>query len=205
MKTNLTLLAVSAFLLFFETAFAQADSLQAKRQPWDIRVGMSGVSPSANQVRRYSAYTVGKPLTTMYGDYPGPLTSTNNIGAEAMMHLSRRSAVGMGLSACFHNYKTYSSIEKGVQKSSVTSAAICILPTYRLYYTDKEIVRLYGGVSLGLTSYFNTDISGAGYVPKLAFNVSPIGIEVGRKWFGFMEMGLGTVFCGVSFGAGYKF
>lgn len=206
MKTNLNiLLAVSAFLLFFDTSFAQTDSLPAKRLPWDIRVGMSGVSPSGNQVKRYSAYIVGKPLATMYGDYSGPLTSTVNIGAEAMLHLSRRSAVGMGLSACFHNYNIYSSIEKGEQKSSVTSAAIYILPTYRLYYTDNEVVRLYGGVSLGLTSYFNTDVSGAKYIPQLAFNISPIGLEVGRRWFGFLEMGLGTVFCGVSFGAGYKF
>ena len=205
MKIAHLVTALCALFLVCGSAAARTDSLSTGRNIWDIRLGVSAVPVSSVQVKRYSSYNYDKPLHNMYGDYSGPLISSPNFAAEAMVHLSKKSALGVAVSACFHNYRIFSAVENDKQVSSVTSAALYVLPTYRLYYLNKDMVRLYGNVSLGLTSYFNTDISGSRYIPQVAFNISPIGVEVGRRWFGFAEIGLGTVYCGVSLGAGYKF
>ena len=205
MRMGKLITVLFSLLLMCGSAAAQTDSLASGHNSWDIRLGVSAVSVSSVQVKRYSSYEYDKQLHNMYGDYSGPLTSSPNFAAEAMVHLSKKSALGVAVSACFHNYRIYSAVKNDEQVSSVTSAALYILPTYRLYYLDKDVVCLYGCVSLGLTSYFNTDISGSKYIPQLAFNISPIGVEVGRRWFGFAELGVGTVYCGVSLGVGYKF
>lgn len=206
MKTTYLITALCALFLICGSAAAQTDSLSTSHNTWDIRLGVSAVSiSSSSQVKRYSSYNYDKLLHNMYGDYSGPLTSSPNFAAEAMVHLSKKSALGVAVSVCFHNYRIFSAVGNDKQVSSVTSAALYVLPTYRLYYLNKDMVRLYGNVSLGLTSYFNTDISGSKYIPQVAFNISPIGVEVGRRWFGFAELGFGTVYCGVSLGFGYKF
>lgn len=206
MKTTNLVSALFILFLICGSAAAQTDSLSTSHNTWDIRLGVSAVPVSSVQVNRYPSYYVAdKQLHNMYGDYSGPLTSSPNFTAEAMVHLSRKSAFGVAVSACFHNYRIFSAVENDEQVSSITSAALYVLPTYRLYYLNKDMVRLYGNVSLGLTSYFNTDISGSKYIPQVAFNISPIGVEVGRRWFGFAELGVGTVYCGVSLGVGYKF
>ena len=39
----------------------------------------------------------------------------------------------------------------------------------------------------------------------LSLQVTPVGISVGKKLFGFFELGVGTIYVGGCFGLGYRF
>lgn len=76
-------------------------------------------------------------------------------------------------------------------------------------------VRLYGKLGFGAVKYFGFDrrnfdsVDGDvefydnSFTPGIQF--APFGIELGRKIFGFAEIGVGTLYRGISAGLGYKF
>ena len=185
-----------------------AQSVEKKEIHWDVRGGMSMLSSlsSNTMMRPYTAWTYygggRRSLAAIYGDYNGSVTATNNIGAEALIHFGKRSSVGFGIYAnhiwC-DRYNGVSNQKTGTNKA----AALMLLPTYRVYYMSRDMVRLYGTVSIGLMAYFNNDSRSIPADP--AISLSPIGVEVGRTWYGFLEAGVGSVYMGFSFGAGYRF
>lgn len=157
---------------------------------------VSGYSASALAPPTYSGYLS---LGTFYGDYFDTSFYTNNIGAEFLAHFGKRSSIGIGIYANHMWSDSYNAVT-GEKSGRRTAAALFFLPTYRGYYMSRDVVRIYGTVSLGLTACFMEDIKFVG-----AFNISPIGVEVGRRFYGFAEAGFGTVYSGISLGVGYKF
>lgn len=80
--------------------------------------------------------------------------------------------------------------------------AISIMPNIRLMYCNTRNVRIYSSVGLGLGFYpgFKKCDAVCG-----EFQFNPVGVEVGRKWYGFGEIGVGTLYSGGRIGAGYQF
>ena len=72
---------------------------------------------------------------------------------------------------------------------------ISILPIARFAWLRRGIVQLYSSVGLGLgierwVTYIDNVESN--YSPFLAYDIKLVGLSVGRKWFGFVELGSGS-------------
>jgi hypothetical protein len=84
---------------------------------------------------------------------------------------------------------------------------ISIMPIARFTWLRRGIVELYS--SLGATAgiehwvhYLNGKQHT--YRPYLSYDIKPIGISVGRRWYGFMEAGYGARGI-VNIGVGHRF
>ena len=80
--------------------------------------------------------------------------------------------------------------------------AISLMPNVKLMYCNTKTVRVYSSIGLGLGFYpgFKECTTVCG---EIQFN--PVGVEVGRKWYGFGEIGIGTLYAGGRIGVGYQF
>ena len=79
------------------------------------------------------------------------------------------------------------------------------MPLVRFAWLNRGIVQLYSGVGLGATYEFyentlTTEIQSFG----VAYDVTFFGITVGRKWFGYLDIGAGNRGV-ISAGIGYRF
>lgn len=85
---------------------------------------------------------------------------------------------------------------------------ITIMPAVRFSWLNKKIVTLYSGVAFGATFLFHVNDPWSN--SKLNFKLRPalqftaIGVEVGKKWFGFAELGYGNKGI-VAAGFGFRF
>lgn len=158
----------------------------------------------------------GLSLSEIYHDYNGASESTNAIGADVFFHVHNRFDIGIGLYCNHLWYNTYNGVTD--QKTGIhKAAAVYVSPVFRLNYVKKGGVHLYGQVSLGMCKYINFDTLKYTYRDsygdvqrvdnslRLTGEIIPLGIEVGRKWFGFAEVGAGNRFSGVCMGFGHRF
>jgi len=83
---------------------------------------------------------------------------------------------------------------------------ITIMPMVRFTWLNREWVRMYTSVGLGATFGFGQRDynNGTFYNSIFAFQLTPIGIAVGRSFFGFAEVGVGAQGA-LMMGVGYKF
>lgn len=85
-----------------------------------------------------------------------------------------------------------------------TSHNISVMPTVRFAWLRRGIVQLYSGVGLGLTIAHTEEVSTQRTNLDVAYDVTFIGISVGRDFFGYFDLGAGSR--GVlSVGVGYRF
>ena len=83
-----------------------------------------------------------------------------------------------------------------------TSLFIYVVPQARFNWVRKELVKMYSSVGIGLMGGYDLEKE-PGILP--AFQISPVGIEIGRKVFGFCELGLGMMYTGAMAGVGFRF
>lgn len=99
--------------------------------------------------------------------------------------------------------------------SSYNSHLISILPEARFSWLNKRIVTMYSSFGLGLAIYIDdTYYSDKFYTTKTrnydetsyapAFHLTAVGIHVGKKWYGFAELGFGYKGI-IQAGFGYNF
>lgn len=155
------------------------------------------------------------PLARMYKDYNGPLYTTGSICGEFVMHFSpKASFTALGGICCLWNDTFNGQTE--IKTGHRSGVGVFLAPGLRYYWINKDVIRLYTGFYLGVSKYFGFDSlkysyrsdEGIKYIDesfRLLGQATPIGLEVGRKLYGFLEFGAGTVFCGASIGIGYKF
>ncbi len=86
------------------------------------------------------------------------------------------------------------------------------LAAFKVYWFNRPCVRMYSHIGLGISfnRYYNDPIEALGQGERVfklvpAWQIAPLGIMVGRKFFGFAEIGIGTCFAGGSVGIGYRF
>ncbi len=205
----------------WETGYYGNDGLR-----FDVRIGLGAIPEHASDllmgygglsIGHYDYYYYDNPtLPALYQDYQGGSNSTDAIGVDVLFHVSRRVDVGLGMYVNHLWYDTFNGVTQektGVHKA----AAFYLAPSIRLYYMNKQYVRLYGQCSVGLAKYFNYDtlqytridydgIRRTVNDSRKAFGeFVPFGIEVGRRFFFFMEAGVGSMYNGLCLGAGYKF
>ena len=155
------------------------------------------------------------PLARMYKDYSGPLYTTGAVSGEFVMNFGpRASFTTLGGICCLWHDNFNGRTEEITGRDN--GVMLYLAPGLRFYWVKKDIIRLYSGFYLGVSKYFGFDElkysyrseNGIRFVDesfKFLGQVTPIGLEVGRKLYGFLEFGGGTVYCGASIGIGYKF
>ncbi len=113
------------------------------------------------------------------------------------------------LSASFVWHDTFDAVSTE-RRGTKTGAVLCFIPQARLIFLNRPSVRLYGKFGLGAAAYLGFDRRVEDRIDDdssvtAAFQYVPFGIEVGKKYFGFAEFGVGTIYSGIFIGAGYKF
>jgi len=141
-------------------------------------------------------------IEDMYQDYRGAVWTTGAMGAEFNWNFSRWWNLSAYLGFTPFWTKLYDAMTS-TSKGNSFGVAVTAMPKIKVMYCNRPMVRLYTDFALGLALYpgFSKLDSKAG----LACQFNMIGIEVGRKWYGTAEIGLGTVFTGASAGFGFKF
>lgn len=96
--------------------------------------------------------------------------------------------------------------------SSISSQYLTPMLTARFSWMNRKYVRMYSSVGAGLSislskTHFVIDDDTVRQRPDsyLSLQVTPVGISVGGKLFGFVEVGIGTIYVGGCFGIGYRF
>lgn len=107
---------------------------------------------------------------------------------------------------------TYSGYDRGyydkITDDQVFRAGVhmvSVMPYARFVWVYREWVRMYSGLGAGLALTTVKNIAGAVSTSmELAFSVTPVGIMVGRDFYGLAELSFGTT--GVlAIGVGYRF
>lgn len=97
-----------------------------------------------------------------------------------------------------------------LSSSDINADSFALIPKARFDWFVRPYFRLYSSAGLGLGCYVGFKERGSS---RYSGNVSienelqvvPIGASFGKKWFGFIEAGVGTQFAGGRAGAGYRF
>ena len=97
---------------------------------------------------------------------------------------------------------TYTDTTYSVVSRSNTFLLLSVMPSVRFTYLNRPWVRLYSGVDLGCGFLFTDGNSSSSSTSEegkdsdggnilFAFNVTPIGVNVGKRFFGMAEINLG--------------
>ena len=185
---------------------------------WSVRFGAGMSSPFTLDMFLCgpSASETGLGLSGYYGDYHGPTRSSGvySIGGEYLLARWFAVAADVSVEALWHDlYDGITDMKTGRS----TGVAVSAVAQAKFLYANRPAFRLYGYLGLGFVSYSGFDaletvyrddygnVRFGGDTFRLAGQFVPIGVEFGRRFFGFAEAGLGSMFCGFRAGFGYRF
>lgn len=184
---------------------------------WAVRVGIGMPSDINTDYFTYDSeyfnYTANS-LSKYYGPYTGPLYSTGSLSVGGEYLIARWFAIGADLATDMLYCKMYDSLT-GRNTDTHHGVSLSFTPMLRFYYLNRPKVRLYGSFGLGVVAYFGynltdgTQVKGntiyySGDFVELSGQYIPIGVEFGRRVYGFAEAGVGTIYSGIRAGAGIK-
>lgn len=198
MKRFMIILATAAACLLSGTAQAQ----DTESPKYEFRLGWGGY-PNMD----YENFTVwpgfdytDTPIKDMFSDYDGNTYMTGNIMAAFDIRMKKWFTFSIGLAADGVWKNTYD-IVTGNKVGRVSGYIFTVMPQAKFTWVNREMVRLYSSVGLGITAgEFDrvSDCFPAGQAVLL-------GISVGRRFVGFAELGSGTMYMGGMIGVGYRF
>ena len=106
------------------------------------------------------------------------------------------------------NYDRTTRLQAGRSLDSYLTA----MASFKVYWYNRPIVRMYSYLGLGLAyNHKLCDPAGEpGHGTKMdsavmSYQLTPLGIQIGRRFFGFAEIGGGNYCSGFAVGAGYCF
>ncbi len=147
-------------------------------------------------------------LDHIYGNYLAR-KSSGLMSADFNIQFKRWFALGLQLNAVVMPGREYSPITENVV-GKYTDFEISFLPYARFTYLNRELVKLYSSIGLGLRMDHDEAPSenvyndpGNYWMPCLQF--VPVGVTVGKKVYGLFELGMGSEYMGCRFGVGYRF
>ena len=187
---------VATCMLIAGAIYAQDNSARLT-----FRVG-TGIPGAGVQyfVQGLNNYNYG--LSAVYSDYYSDTKTTPAICAEGYYICNEWLRAGLDLAYTKYSNECFDGIS-GQLKKERKGQSLAVLPTAMVFYYQKDFIRLYTSLGMGLGYYSGFD----NMTGNLAFEVQfiPIGIEVGNRVFGFAEGGMGTAVSWVRCGVGFKF
>lgn len=210
-------LLISLILIFLGWSLsAQEDTLSWKQQfqRHDIQIGFGEpLLPSlvTNQIYRFGKpdYYVEQAAVDWFGPdtyTPGRFfTPTFSVGYK--YRFAKWFWFG-GTISYTGFYQNYFDRVSGKKVATNMTHVICIMPSVRFSWLNKKYVTLYSGLSLGyvmgIDRYKTSDSRYTDVYHGAAFQLTAVGVHVGKQWYGFAEVGLGML--GVfQAGFGYNF
>lgn len=190
---------IVAFLLLPVLVSAQ-DAQNWKRQ---MRFGLGGY-PMTELVAYtfgWDAVPMGIALEDLYLDNKGPLYSTGAVSAEISWLFKDWFTFSL-TSAANVAWQTYFDAVTGERRGTQTGFLLYVVPQCRFNWVRRDLVKMYS--SIGIGGLVGKDMDDDLAVFPVG-QVSPVGIEVGRKVFGFCELGFGMMYTGVMAGVGFRF
>ena len=180
-----------------------------RRKPekrWNVRIGVGTIMDMT-----FHGYSYVSSLQTYYSDYHGATMSSGSYSIGGDYLFTRWFALGLELNVEGFWHEGYDGFSR-TSTGTCRGAALRVMPQARFIYLNRPVVRLYGYIGVGFTTFLgmNQAHDSFSYMPYTyrfgaAGQLSPFGIELGRKLYGFSEIGLGEIYCGVKFGIGYRF
>lgn len=204
---------VGAAVLLFAALFA-ADSAAA-REPDFVRVPLKQPFVPQHELRltgaawplistnmRYTHYDY-----YYHGDYYSTPRHGDTYTAGAWtLSYGYRFKKWVDLTAAVTYYGEYSTLYDRLDNSKIATdnrTCIAVMPIVRFTWLNRTWVRLYSHVGIGLL--FDTHRPDRGFsLTTVSGQFVPIGIAVGKSFFGFAEVGVGTQGCLLA-GIGYRF
>ena len=183
-----------------------ADARNGKRAElpykYEVRSGWCGypAGDELNFADDYDQFYSNHPIQDLFADYDGPTYMTGNIMAEIDFHYRKWFTLAVGVAAN-GIWKDKYDAHKDALKGRESGFTMTVLPQARFTWVHKELVKVYSSVGLGLTG---GSFNGRSELVFAALAV-PVGLTVGKRLFGFAEVGIGTVYIGGMFGIGYRF
>lgn len=192
------LLTLSVFILLFTTVFAQSGKIEkvAFNNKHNVRVGW-GLLPPLDHNYFGCYYT--NPGMTPY--YEGPEYYTGSLFAEYTFQAKRWLEVGANISYANNNYSIYDRITDA-KLGTYSHNYVGLMLTARFNYLNKGIWRLYGQISLGAMCEITKNNLGTHTWWSPNFQLTFLGVSVGKKYYGFLEFpAIGTLgFVNAGFG-----
>ncbi len=148
-------------------------------------------------------YPADKTLSEYYGAYHGKTYSSGyySIGAEYPLLRWLSISADLGFDVIWHKiYNGETNRQTGIRRG----ASISFIPQAKFLFLNRETVRLYGYLGVGVITYLGHDLS-ENEATTISGQYTPLGIEVGKRISGFAEFGYGAMFSGVRIGVSYKF
>ena len=169
---------------------------------YEARLGWCGypTGDDLNFASGHNPFYSSHPIKDLFADYDGPTYMTGNIMAEMDFHFRKWFTLAVGVAANGIWKDKYDALTDKL-KGRESGFTLTVLPQARFTWVSRDIVRLYSSVGLGLTGGSFDDRSET----VIAAQAVPVGITVGKRLFGFAEVGIGTVYIGGMFGIGYRF
>lgn len=177
--------------------------LDAQELKKEITIGWAGNTyGDIDQILPYNdgMYMSSNPLEYIFDDYDGPTYVTGNIIAEINFIKKRRWVFSLAFAANGIWKNTYDNLtEQKIGRVSGFSATV--MPQVRFNWINRDILKLYSSLGLGLTIGSFDDRSESWG----SFQLGLLGIQVGRRFFVFGEAGCGMLYMGGKAGIGYRF
>ena len=192
--------------MLFCVLVAGAQDKDGKDVPYryEVRLGWSGYPVGDDNqfvgVNNHGFYSYDTSISDIFSEYDGTTYMTGNIVGEFNVHFKKWFTLSVGFAANGIWKDVYSS-QTDIKLRRENGWTATVLPQARFNWIKKEVVKVYSSVGAGVRAGSfdeRADILIAG-------QLVPIGINVGKKVFGFAELGIGTVYIGGMFGIGYRF
>lgn len=185
-----------------EASAAQRKEKTGKPSRFEMTIGWCGypVMDEVTFVSRSSMSYGKNPMDYMFSSYDGGTYMTGNIVAEMNLHLTRLITLSFEVAADGIWKDTFDTgTSARIRRTS--GCSVTILPQARIHWFNREWCRMYSSAGFGLTAGGfdgRSETSAAG-------QIVPFGITFGKRFFGFAEVGAGTLYLGGKFGVGYRF
>ena len=194
------MIIIAAVMTFLLSGTAQAQETDMPK--YELRLGWSGY-PTMD----YENFTVwpryvyvNTPIKDMFSNYDGDTYMTGNIMAAMDIRLKKWFTFSIGVAAN-GVWKDVHDVVSGNKSGRVNGCIFTVLPQAKFTWVNREMVRLYSSLGLGVTAGEFDGVSDC----YLAGQAVLLGISVGRRLVGFAELGSGSMYMGGMIGVGYRF
>lgn len=190
--------------MLFPIIVSGQESTPEKKYDHQMRFGIGGYP-----VTEWFMYSVSwcdcgpmpPSLNRIYWDSESPLYSTGPISAEFSWLFKDWFTFSLTTAVNVTWENSYDSIN-GRRTGVEVGALAYVVPQCRFNWLRRDLVKMYSSIGVGFLA--GQDMYDEFLILPVG-QISPVGIEVGRKVFGFCELGIGMLYTGAKAGIGFRF